>query len=349
MANAKGIDVSHWQTLTDWSPTGLSFVIAKFSEGTTKDAMYSKHVAKARASGLVVGAYAFNRDDVDINAQATTFAESSATADLFFIDVEGEYAFSISQTKQFMDKFRSLTGKRIGMYHSESGYFNAGQDYDWVAHWGVSSPSRSWDFHQYRGSPLDLDQYNGTAADLAAFVAAMNNGGSTVNAFTVPEDSTQVNVTTGSWLYDNSDLASSAGNIKLDPGRYLGYVGQFSTSPDIRIVAYEPVAGDVNTTSKAMFTARASISSFRKTPDTTPYDQEDIDAAVTEATAPLKEAVAKQAAIIVDMKNEIAALNEEVADLGLVIDQQDQTIMEQAVVIDEYSDLRAALRTAVSL
>lgn len=176
MANAKGIDVSHWQSLTDWSPTGLSFVIAKFSEGTTKDAMYSKHIAKARSNGLVVGAYAFNRDDVDINAQATTFAESSATADLFFIDVEGTHAFSQAQTAAFITKFRALTGKHIGLYHSASGFFDAGQDYDWVAHWGVTQPSRSWDFHQYRGSPLDLDQYNGTEAALRTFVARLNGG-----------------------------------------------------------------------------------------------------------------------------------------------------------------------------
>lgn len=176
MANAKGVDVSHWQTLADWSVTGLSFVIVKASEGTTKDAMYAKHVAKGRAAGLVVGAYAFNRDDVNMDAQVQTFAEASKGADLFFIDVEGTYAFTQAQTAAFITKFRALTGKHIGLYHSASGFFDAGQDYDWVAHWGVDAPTRSWDFHQYRGSPLDLDQYNGTEAALQAFVARLNGG-----------------------------------------------------------------------------------------------------------------------------------------------------------------------------
>jgi hypothetical protein len=176
VATAKGVDVSHWQTLNDWSITGLSFVIAKASEGTTPDPMYSKHAAKGRAAGLVVGAYAFNRNDVDMNAQVQTFATASAGADLFFIDVEGVHAFTQAQTAAFISKFRALTGKHIGLYHSESGYFNAGQDYDWVAHWGVAAPTHSWDFHQYRGSPLDLDQYNGTTGALQAFVSRLNGG-----------------------------------------------------------------------------------------------------------------------------------------------------------------------------
>lgn len=174
MANAKGVDVSHWQSLSDWSPDGLSFVVVKASEGLWTDPMHSKHVAKGRAAGLVVGAYAFNRDDVDIVAQAKHFASVSKDADIWFIDVEGQYSFSQAQTKLFIDTFRSVTGKHIGLYHSASGYFDAGQDYDWVAHWGVTQPSRSWDFHQYRGSPLDLDQFNGTHEQLLDFVTRLN-------------------------------------------------------------------------------------------------------------------------------------------------------------------------------
>lgn len=175
MANAKGVDVSHWQTLSDWSPTGLSFVIVKASEGLSADPMFAKHVAKGRAAGLVVGAYAYNRDDVDIVAQAKFFAKTAAgLADLFFIDVEGTHAFTPEQATLFMDTFRAEVGRHIGLYHSESGFFEAGQDYDWVAHWGVTTPTRHWQFHQYRGSPLDLDQYNGTDAQLRAFVANLN-------------------------------------------------------------------------------------------------------------------------------------------------------------------------------
>jgi hypothetical protein len=225
MAYAKGVDVSHWQSLSDWSPTGLSFVIVKASEGTVKDPMYDKHVAKGRAAGLVVGAYAFNRDDVNMDAQVATFAEVSAGADLFFIDVEGTHSFSQAQTAAFMNKFRALTGKHIGLYHSASGYFDAGQDYDWVAHWGVTQPSRSWDFHQYRGSPLDLDQYNGTNEALRAFVAALNGG--TVNTFTTPKVPTICTVPKGAVLYKDDALTQVAWNI--DPARDMPYYGEYET------------------------------------------------------------------------------------------------------------------------
>jgi len=345
MANARGVDVSHWQNLSDWSPDGLTFVMAKASEGTTADPMYAKHVAKARAAGLIVGAYAFSRADVDMAAQVATLAKSAPDADLYAIDVEGIHGFTQSQTAEFIRRFQRLTSKKIGLYHSESGYFDGGQDWDWIAHWGVPEPERStWELHQYRGSPLDLDQYNGTADEMKTWVAALNNGGTTVDAFIVPEDSMEVNVIGGSWLYDNSELASSTGNIKIDPGRYLRYVGQFSTTPDIRIVAYETAAGDTNTTSKAMFAARASISSFKKVPDLTPYDQSDIDA----ATAPLTSTIEMQAEIIAEQKTDIAEKTAELVEKDEIIDSQDETIMELNLVIDEYDTLRNSLRKAVA-
>lgn len=356
MANAKGVDISHWQTLSEWSTTGLTFVICKASEGTNPDDMFQKHVAKARAAGLIVGAYAFNRDDVDMQAQVDAFAKYSAGADIFAIDVEGAHAFTSAQTRDFCNRFRAKTGKKIGLYHSASGFFDAGQDWDWVAHWGVSEPSRSWDLHQYRGAPLDLDQFNGTAAEMRAWVAALNStGGSKVNSFTTPETRLLAKVKTGAWLYDNSDLSASSGNIKIDPGRYLVYVGQFSASPDIRIVAYEPAAGDTNTTSKAMFCARDSIESFANEPDTTPYDQADLDAAVAAAVAPLQEVIDSQAAIIAAQKTElveanltidrqaaqIVSLNEQVASLTAQVDKL-------APLAADYDTLRKALRKAVA-
>jgi GH25 family lysozyme M1 (1,4-beta-N-acetylmuramidase) len=185
MANAKGVDLSRWQALSDWSPTGLSFVFIRASQGTTPDDKYQQHLEKARAAGLIVGAYATNSHGVDMAAQVAAFAQYAGDVDLYAIDVEGARgrpaagrarAFSHAQTKEFIKSFRALTGRPIGMYHSESGYFDAGQDFDWVANWDVTEPGRAWDFHQYQGSPLDLDQFNGTAADLRAFVLRLNGG-----------------------------------------------------------------------------------------------------------------------------------------------------------------------------
>ena len=180
---ARGIDVSHWQALSDWNPDGLSFVIVKASEGLTKDARFWGHVEKARRNGLIVGAYHFNRDDVATpGEQARFFLDTAGDVDLYFLDVEGSHAFNHAQTERFFNAFRKAGGKHIGLYHSESGFFDAGQNYDWVAHWGVDEPGIPWDFHQYRGAPLDLDQFGGTEAELHEFIAKLGaDMGLTIN------------------------------------------------------------------------------------------------------------------------------------------------------------------------
>lgn len=85
----------------------------------------------------------------------------------------------------------------------------------------------------------------------------------TVKTFVVPENRTLAKVKSLTWLYDNSGLAASSGNIQIDPGRDLVYVGQFSATPDVRIVAYEPAAGDAGTSSRAYFVPAAGIESYR--------------------------------------------------------------------------------------
>lgn len=142
----------------------------------------------------------------------------------------------------------------------------------------------------------------------------ISTGGDTVKSFAVPEARILAKVKADTWLYDNSDMQPSATNIQLNPGRELVYVGQFSASPDIRIVAYEPAAGDTNSTSKAMFVARDGIESFRTVADTTPFSQEDVDKAVAAATAAIQTTVNEQAATIASLKTELAAAAQGAAD-----------------------------------
>jgi len=331
--------------------------------------MYSKHIAKGRAAGLLVGAYAFNRADVSINAQVDAFIAAAGSVDFYAIDVEeegvvGTQKFSLAQTQAFINRFRALTGKKIGLYMSESGYyFSAGQDFEWIAHWGVTAPaSAKWDIHQYRGSPLDLDQFNGTDAEMRAWASSLNNGGSKVNSFTVPEARTLAKVKTGAWLYDNSGFSTSSGNIQISPGRYFVYVGQFSVSPDIRIVAYETAAGDTNTTSKAMFCARDSIESFGAEADNTPYDQNDMDAAVKAATDPLNAVIAEQTALIASLKTDLAEAQASLATTQAALTQSQAALAEANTTIADlkaqievleagvadYTVLREALRKAVA-
>jgi hypothetical protein len=159
----RGIDVSKWQTATP-SLAGLDFLIARASIGTTTDPMYAKHIANARAKGLVVGAYHFGYTEVPMASQVDTFVRAAGDVDLYAIDVEGTHAPTPSQTRQFIAGMHAR-GKRCGLYHSLSGFFDVGQDFDWVAKWS-STPPAKYDIWQYRGSPLDLDRFEGTRAEL---------------------------------------------------------------------------------------------------------------------------------------------------------------------------------------
>jgi hypothetical protein len=162
----KGIDVSRWQTTTP-SLTGLSFLFARASIGTKADEKYAMHIANARAAGLFVGAYHFNHAPLSVASQVAAFLTAAGDVDFYAIDVEGGDAFSRDQTAAFI-KGVQATGRKCGLYHSLSGFFDAGQDFDWIAYWSDQPPTRDWDFWQWQGSPLDRDIYGGTLAELQA-------------------------------------------------------------------------------------------------------------------------------------------------------------------------------------
>ena len=179
----KGIDVSKWQATTP-DLTGLSFLIARASVGTASDTRYQMHTANARNAGLLVGAYHFAYSGTIAN-QAAVFLAAAGDVDLYFIDVEGDQAPTQAETAAFIDACHKA-GKPCGLYHSASGYFQAGQDYDWVAKWSPTPPARHWDFWQYRGSPLDLDRYVGTLAELRALAHPMGpDTGVAMQSFTL--------------------------------------------------------------------------------------------------------------------------------------------------------------------
>jgi hypothetical protein len=128
------------------------------------------------------------------------------------------------------------------------------------------------------------------------------------DSFITPEARTLAKVKAKTWLYDNGALQPSAGNVQVDPGRELVYVGQLTASPDIRIVAYEPAAGDTNTASKAMFVPAVGIESYRNAPDPTPFSEAQLDQAVADALAAQKAALDAAAAALAAEQAKSAAL-----------------------------------------
>ena len=215
MARAEGYDVSHWQSMTP-NLSNVDFLIAKASQGTSKDSMYETHKANARRAGKLFGAYCFNQPDMDIEAQVDTFIASAGDADFYALDVEKERSTGTRFTKVKATAFfkffhQKKPGKKIVLYMSESIFWktSAGQDGDWVAHWG-GEPARHWDIWQYQGSPLDSNYYNGTIAEMRVFFTGEEP---------TPMTFQQVNIPTGTWLYVNKDMSANTDNIKIDPGR----------------------------------------------------------------------------------------------------------------------------------
>jgi len=176
-----GIDVSAYQTTTP-SLAGLSFAFAKASEGLFADPKYAMHQANFAKAGIVRGAYHFNRNDVgDPTKQATFFLAIAGNVDLLALDVEGTHAFSLAQSQTFIAAIHAA-GKRIGMYHSRSGFPNAGQDWNWVADYTGQVPSIPWSIWQYGPRKIgtvsiDGDTFAGDAAALQKLVGGTQGGG----------------------------------------------------------------------------------------------------------------------------------------------------------------------------
>lgn len=166
-----GIDVSAWQDPAGDAAImkGLAFAGIRAVYGTERDARYAAHEAAARKAGLVVIAYAFGRNG-DGAAQARTMLAAAPRADLYALDLESDGAaprMTDSQASAFLAAARGLTPRRVGLYHSESGFPAAlGQQFNWIAKWGRVPPRTAWSFWQWQGSPLDRDVFNGTIAQL---------------------------------------------------------------------------------------------------------------------------------------------------------------------------------------
>lgn len=160
-----GIDISHHQATTP-SLAGLEFLFARATYGTSPDRLYAQHIANARRAGLVVGAYHFGRNQ-PVADQVDAFLRAAGDVDLYALDLEsdgGSPAMTASQARAFIAAMHAR-GRRVGLYHSESGFADIGQAWHWVANWS-RPPARLWTFWQYRGSPLDLDRFNGSRDEL---------------------------------------------------------------------------------------------------------------------------------------------------------------------------------------
>lgn len=170
----EGIDISAHQITTP-NLTGRAFVFVRATYGAHGDSRYFVHAANVRKAGKVLGAYHFARPistGDSVAEQVHDFLLMAREADLLVLDWEsdgGNGTMRTEDARAFISAVHAA-GKKIGLYTSESHFRDIGQDFDWVANWS-REPSRHWDIWQYRGSPLDLDRFDGTVAELLALGA----------------------------------------------------------------------------------------------------------------------------------------------------------------------------------
>lgn len=258
----KGIDVYHGDNggkTIDWTKVkgaGISFAFVKATESTNfVDSSFATNWAGLKAAGLVRGAYHFFHSDVDPTQQATFFLSTVgavADGDLLVLDLEsanGQSQATIeAHAATFMAAVHSASGITPILYTSPaflSSYTSLAQYPLWVANYGVSCPTvpsawKTYTFWQSTGSgslsvingALDLDTFNGTAADLIAFA---NGTGPASDAGAAGDASTEDASNAGdASTASDANASNDASTPKNDAGDAEGNVsteGGCSASP----------------------------------------------------------------------------------------------------------------------
>ena len=195
----QGVDVSVYQATVDW-PTvkaaGLDFAIARISDGTSLDTDFATNWTGMKSAGLLRGAYQFFEPGQDPMAQAAVVVgavgklgagDLPVTADMEVTG--GQSAAAIAANLQtWMTAVQAGTGK-TPMVYAASGFWDGSVGSSafasnplWVANWGATCPSMptgwsAWAFWQHSDTGtvagisgnVDLDEYNGTLAQLQTF------------------------------------------------------------------------------------------------------------------------------------------------------------------------------------
>lgn len=199
----EGIDVSHWQGTINWSmvaAAGKRFAFLKASEATDfVDTTYPTNRSRAKAVGILVGAYHFARPDGtpgDAIAEADHFVNtaSPASGDLLpVLDLETTGGLTTTPlqawVRDFMNRVYERTGIRGAIYVSPAfwstymgntaSFALEGYDVLWIAHWTTASQptmpaanwaGEGWTFWQYTSDGsvpgisgrVDLNRYRYT-------------------------------------------------------------------------------------------------------------------------------------------------------------------------------------------
>lgn len=243
----KGVDVSHFDGTIDWAAAkrdGVTFAIIKATEGTTfVDNRFAANWANTRANGIVHGAYHFFRPKSDPIAQADFFVKTAGSPKSGelppVIDLEVTDGLTAAQVaagaRTFLQRVQQNTG-RVPMIYTSVRVFNSllggpsgFNPYPlWVANWDVRCPNipnppwTRWTFWQSSATgtvagfsdPVDVDRFNGTSADLMAFVKSASGPSELVS----PSIASAFDGDPGAGPSDGGDGHAGAGEAEADMG-----------------------------------------------------------------------------------------------------------------------------------
>lgn len=197
---AAGVDVSHYQGNVDWNAVkaaGVSFAFAKATESTTYvDSQFKTNWQGMKAAGLLRGAYHFFQAGSDAAAQAQNFIKTVGSLEAMdlppVLDIESAGSASNSSIVTGVQTWLNTVEQGLGrkpMIYTNASFWNAHLNNQfggyplWIAHYDVASPKiptgwTEWNFWQYSqtgkvqgiSGNVDTDWYNGTYADLLAFL-----------------------------------------------------------------------------------------------------------------------------------------------------------------------------------
>jgi len=194
----KGIDVSHYQGVIDWSAvskSGIEFAFIKSTDGVAKtDPMFCRNWQAARDNGIRRGAYHFFRAEQDPERQAQLFlamlkGEWGELPPVLDFELSGGVSNEegLSRAKTWMIEVKEATGLKPILYTGPAFWrstmkdaCNFGNFPLWIAHYTAApEPSlpRAWNRwafwqHSEKGTvpgingPVDLDLFNGNLMEL---------------------------------------------------------------------------------------------------------------------------------------------------------------------------------------
>ena len=158
-----GIDVSKWQGTIDWArvrAAGKRFAFGKATEGVSVvDSTYARNKSGAMANGIAFGAYHFAQPANDPTREADWFVNNAGYKHGMLVpvlDLERTGGRSTAGLQSWVKTFLARVKYRLGvkpMIYTSPGFWRSymgdtrwfadnGYSMLWVAHWGVSSPSR---------------------------------------------------------------------------------------------------------------------------------------------------------------------------------------------------------------